>query len=137
MLVTCPECEAKISSESEECKMCGLLYSGRRSKEYCEKLVKGFSWLFIRPAFIIREHLESWRHGWSNLDYNGDADGYIKIVRVSVCNYAHGSGYQVALVLECRCGQKFASHVNPQEGLLLVEGGFRGRLLCDVCTRKI
>lgn len=136
MLVTCPECSHKISSESEECKKCGFLYSGRRSREYCEKVVKVFSWLFIWPAFMIREHLESWRHGWLNLDYNGDADEYIKIVRVFVCDYAHGSGYQVELVLECRCGQKFASHVNPQEGLL-VEGCFRGRLMCDVCTRKI
>lgn len=140
MLVTCPECEVKISDESKECRMCGLPYAGRRSKEFCEQLAKNFSWPFIQPAFatfVIREHLESWRHGWCNLDYDGAAgaaDEYIKIVHVFVCNYAHGSGYQVELALECRCGQKFTSHTNPW-GSLLVEGHFRGSM-CDACSRK-
>jgi len=124
MLVTCPECGSKISSESRECKKCGLLYSGRRSREYCEELVKNFSWPFMIPAFVIREHLESWRHLWLNLNYDGDADEYIKVVHTFVCNYTHGVGYQVGLVIECRCKQKFSSHVDPKNDSM-----------CSVCTR--
>lgn len=136
MLVICPECNAKISDESKECRMCGLPYAGKRSREYCEQLAKNFSWPFIiRPPLVIRKHLESWRHGWSNLNYDGDADEYIKIVRVFVCNYAHGSGYQVGLVLECRCEQKFADHISPEKSFL-IEGHFRG-FTCDACARKI
>ena len=140
MLVTCPECKAKISDESKECRVCGSPYAGRRSKEFCEHLVKNFSWPFIWSQFIFRKHFENQRHSlWDFLNQDGDVDQYIrkyiKIVRIFVCNYAHGPGYQVELALECKCGQKFASHINPQEGLL-VEGYFRA-FTCGTCTRKV
>jgi len=140
MLVTCPECEAKISSESKECRMCGLPYAGRRSKEFCEHLAKNFSEPFSWSQFIFREHFENQRHGlWHFLDQDGNANKhirkYIKIVRIFVCNYVHGPGYQVELALECECGQRFASHIDPQMGLL-VQGHFRA-FICGICTRKV
>ena len=36
MLVTCPECNAKINSESEDCKRCGLPGAAGRSLELCK-----------------------------------------------------------------------------------------------------
>ena len=38
MLVTCPECNEKISDEADPCPKCGLSKAGKRSKEYNERL---------------------------------------------------------------------------------------------------
>ena len=42
MLVTCPECGEKISSEANLCPKCGLPNSGRLSKELQEKILEPY-----------------------------------------------------------------------------------------------
>lgn len=39
MLVTCPECRAKISADADPCPRCGFPRAGRRSKEHCEDVL--------------------------------------------------------------------------------------------------
>jgi len=40
MLVTCPECEARISERADPCPKCGFPDAGDRSQEACEEAVR-------------------------------------------------------------------------------------------------
>jgi len=40
MLVLCPECGAKISSEANPCPKCGYPFAGHRSEAYCGQKAK-------------------------------------------------------------------------------------------------
>jgi len=43
MLVTCPECGAKISEETNPCSKCGLPHAGKKSKEYNERMLSSYN----------------------------------------------------------------------------------------------
>ena len=59
MLVTCPECNARISSEADPCPKCGLRYAGRRSKQFNEAVAQhdnGKIWGLL--SFYVSDNLE-------------------------------------------------------------------------------
>jgi hypothetical protein len=57
MLVTCPECGVKISSEASPCPKCGLLKAGKKSKEYQEYWKRQFNKEVKEEIQILEEKL--------------------------------------------------------------------------------
>ena len=57
MIVTCPECGAKISKEADPCPRCGLIKAGGRSKEWNEQCLphhKNGSIKYDRPRECLK-----------------------------------------------------------------------------------
>ena len=133
MLVTCPECNAKISSESEECKRCGLPAAARRSEEYCIYLFKKISCLTINTRkhsaeehdikTIISATETQVQYGMDSEDavrfQQGIAKGirgkYFEILDFHIDQFAHSTGYRLNILLKCiLCGKTVLVYSNPR-----------------------
>lgn len=95
MLVTCPECEARISSEADPCPKCGLPDAGFRSKENAEYIKMEYNNLgdvilhCPRCEISIKQHVLSAevRKGFYGPN---DVKFYVFIkAQCSICNLQH------------------------------------------------
>lgn len=96
MLVTCPECGSRISSEAESCPQCGLPNAGERSKEYCEYMAKNHD-----NDKEVTVKLDECTNPECDFGYKGHATGIVKkeIRKLAV-------GYEVIFWCKCpRCGK--------------------------------
>jgi len=100
MLVTCPECEAKISEKADPCPKCGLPSAGERSREAAEReaqFMRGLN--FFIGAHIICEN--------QRCNFRGHVDGPFT---VEVIQGGAHAGYKSVLVCRCpKCGRRVTS----------------------------
>ena len=110
MLVTCPECEAKISDSANSCPQCGFPNPVKSSREYCREIrneldkhigkeILGFSSCLLSP----------WQHKCTENNKKGN-NKILKKVSVARKKEILGYptiGYCVLVTLECaKCGEE-------------------------------
>jgi hypothetical protein len=95
MLVTCPECEKKISENAHSCPHCGLPDAGGLSKEFVERYLYDKYTEFCKPTD---------RHYVHPKDPNY-CHGTVTFISSSVELMDNGPGYGVAIRRRCSvCG---------------------------------
>lgn len=98
MLVTCPECGAKISDEADPCPKCGFPDAGRESKEVHENLAQALRDMRDGTARFSSESC-------NNCGFN--PPGWIESKPIEVKVEKQGTGYRTRCYFRCpRCGEK-------------------------------
>jgi hypothetical protein len=92
MLVTCPECNEKISEHAHPCPRCGSPYAGLSSREHCEQVAKAATGKTYRE--------ESWCSCGPNRGLKVIEKDKLKVRGELVASTTH-AGWQVRLVANC------------------------------------
>ena len=99
MLVTCPECESKISGKADPCPKCGLPSAGKLSFESCELHAKKFEKEGVYQAVTRKCGTHKCN---KNLNYSGPVKAEIK-----KSSKFGEVGYKVVLTCLCPlCGKR-------------------------------
>jgi len=95
MLVTCPECGARISSKADTCPKCGFPEAGLLSKERMENYAQGLKrGLYPNDHFYVKCE-------------NCDFSGWIKSKPIEVKVVKRGTGYTTRCYDRCpKCGKE-------------------------------
>ena len=97
ILVTCPECGARISEEADLCPRCGLVNAGLRSREYNEYWIEKEK-KHTRPLAGRFGEADCGSCGWVG---NPDSEP----IKMEVVKRMEGAGYGAKLCFRCpKCG---------------------------------
>lgn len=109
MLVTCPECGAKISDKADPCPKCGLPDAGDTSKEVAENFAQALRDMKDGEArfSLARERCDNCGSlGIGDL-LAGVVAGWIKSKPIEVKVEKRGTGYTTRCYFRCpKCGGK-------------------------------
>lgn len=100
MLVTCPECGAKISDKADPCPKCGFPEAGNKSKEVAENFAQA-----LRDMKDDTARFSLTQEKCNNCDF-APID-WIQSKPIEVKVEKRGTGYRTRCYLRCpKCGEK-------------------------------
>jgi len=106
MLVTCPECNAKISSKACPCPSCGLPVAGKLSKENNENIVNSLNSYIGNTVKLFMDC--TCREDARRKDARPN-DLYPKLIGAELVNYNTGHGTKAVLQCpKCKKTQEFS-----------------------------
>lgn len=104
MLVTCPECGAKISEEADPCPKCGLPDAGFLSKESTEQMAQAMVNTGRYESIPGVERL-------SKIGCQCPFTGKWRVTKAEARRLPGGTGYTVYFWIECpKCGKLTEGH---------------------------
>ena len=103
MLVTCPECNAKISEDADPCPKCGLRGAGKVSREYCEHKLSLIKKKIGEKRKALLSSCSCVCDDWTKIT---KSEVVLSSARIIPHLYRH-VGYQVVTTIKCpKCGKE-------------------------------